>query len=128
MTKLDGYSVFWVQIDTYSRQFDTILPFVELFDSNSMTKALIFMEELRKRDNVQFVTMACQNSNSVGKPGVDTVADGKTPDGVPYTWVKRRPPDTPKFTTGHCVNLAQPGGCKLHNLQCGYPECDRKPA
>ena len=31
------------------------------------------------------------------------------------------------FTTGHCKNNAQPGGCQLHNLQCGYPDCDRRP-
>lgn len=32
----------------------------------------------------------------------------------------------PAFTTGHCKEKAKPGGCQLHNLQCGYPECDRK--
>lgn len=30
--------------------------------------------------------------------------------------------------TGHCKEKAKPGGCRLHNLQCGYPVCDRKPA
>jgi len=34
----------------------------------------------------------------------------------------------PQFTTGHCENKAQPGGCQLHNLHCGYPNCDRRPA
>lgn len=29
------------------------------------------------------------------------------------------------YTTGHCKNHAQQGGCQLHNLQCGYPSCDR---
>lgn len=32
------------------------------------------------------------------------------------------------YTTGHCENHKKPGGCPLHNLQCGYPQCDRKPA
>ncbi len=32
------------------------------------------------------------------------------------------------FTTGHCKEKAKVGGCQLHNLHCGYPECDRKPA
>jgi len=32
------------------------------------------------------------------------------------------------FTTGHCKEEAKVGGCQLHNLHCGYPECDRKPA
>ena len=30
-------------------------------------------------------------------------------------------------TTGHCENHKQKGGCQLHNLQCGWPDCDRKP-
>lgn len=30
------------------------------------------------------------------------------------------------YTTGHCKEKAQPGGCQLHNLHCGYPDCDRK--
>lgn len=34
--------------------------------------------------------------------------------------------EEPKYTTGHCKEHAKPGGCQLHNLQCGYPECDRK--
>ena len=34
--------------------------------------------------------------------------------------------DAPKYTTGHCDNRKKPGGCQLHNLQCGYPKCDRK--
>ena len=32
-----------------------------------------------------------------------------------------------EYTTGHCQNHKQPGGCQLHNVQCGYPNCDRKP-
>lgn len=31
-----------------------------------------------------------------------------------------------KYTTGHCPNHNQPGGCQLHNLQCGWPNCDRR--
>ena len=31
------------------------------------------------------------------------------------------------YTTGHCENHKQKGGCQLHNLQCGWPDCDRKP-
>lgn len=32
----------------------------------------------------------------------------------------------PGFTTGHCQHKNRPGGCQLHNLQCGWPNCDRK--
>ena len=35
-----------------------------------------------------FVTMVSENPDSVGRPGVDSVVDGKTPDGVAYTWNK----------------------------------------
>jgi|GEM_PF-3156032 len=36
--------------------------------------------------------------------------------------------DAPKYTTGHCENHKKPGGCPMHNLQCGYPQCDRRQA
>lgn len=32
----------------------------------------------------------------------------------------------PAFTTGHCKEKAKEGGCQLHNIQCGFPACDRK--
>ena len=38
------------------------------------------------------------------------------------------PQEPPAFTTGHCKEHNQPGGCQLHNVQCGYPACDRKAA
>ena len=31
------------------------------------------------------------------------------------------------YTTGHCEHHKQKNGCQLHNLQCGWPDCDRKP-
>lgn len=33
---------------------------------------------------------------------------------------------SPILTMGQCKEKTQPGGCQLHNLQCGYPACDRK--
>ena len=30
-------------------------------------------------------------------------------------------------TNGYCANRKAPGGCQLHNLQCGYPQCDQQP-
>lgn len=32
-----------------------------------------------------------------------------------------------RYTSGHCQNNNQPGGCQLHNLQCQWPDCDRQP-
>lgn len=31
---------------------------------------------------------------------------------------------SPILAIGQCKEKAQPGGCQLHNLQCGYPACD----
>jgi hypothetical protein len=42
-----------------------------------------------KRDaGYRFVTMASESSQNVGKQGVDTIVDGKTPDGHDYDWSK----------------------------------------
>jgi Lar family restriction alleviation protein len=34
----------------------------------------------------------------------------------------------PKAEGGHCPEKRKPGGCSLHNLQCGYPKCDQPPS
>lgn len=54
-----------------------------------MTEALKHSQWLRN-ENFRFVTMASENSDQVGKMGVDAVVDGKLPDGTDYTWKKRR--------------------------------------
>lgn len=38
----------------------------------------------------------------------------------------RRPPPEAQYTYGHCPERSKPGGCQRHNLQCGYPNCDRR--
>ena len=38
----------------------------------------------------EFVTITNGEMEFVGKFGVDTIKDGKCPDGVDYTWMKRR--------------------------------------
>jgi hypothetical protein len=55
----------------------------------TLGEALKFVEELRKdavANEFTFITMVGENQNQVGKAGVDSVVDGKTPDGVDYTW------------------------------------------
>ena len=63
----------------------------------NMSIALKVAEDLRRRrregENITHITMVSEDANMVGQQGVDTVANGKTPDGIPYTWVKRRPAD-----------------------------------
>jgi hypothetical protein len=74
------YQVFWMELGE-ARSVG--------FDSDSLTPALAFAEALRRRqragDPVAFVTLAAENPDHVGHPGVaDPAAD--------YAWVKRRPP------------------------------------
>lgn len=57
------------------------------FSDTDMKEALVAMQDLRTQ-NFSFVTMVSENPNSIGKPGVDSVKDGLTPDGIPYTWNK----------------------------------------
>ena len=38
----------------------------------------------------EFVTIQVNGMDFVGKFGADSVVDGKCPDGVDYTWKKRR--------------------------------------
>ena len=52
-----------------------------------LASALELVKE--KRDaGYAFVTMVAEDPNQVGKPGVDAVVDGKTPDGHAYDWSK----------------------------------------
>ena len=53
----------------------------------TLSEALQYTEGFRKL-GMTFVTMVSENPNSVGKPGVDEVKDGKCPDGVAYSWNK----------------------------------------
>ena len=56
-------------------------------ESADLVQALQITKE--KRDaGCTFVTMASENPQHVGRPGVDTVIDGKTPDGQDYDWSK----------------------------------------
>ena len=58
-------------------------------DFESLTESLEHSKYLRDTGRT-FVTMVSENPDSVGKPGVDSVVDGKLPDGEDYTWMKRR--------------------------------------
>ena len=85
MEQLNGFMVFWIDIEDIGSH-------CEFFDSteyaDAMGEAMRLMTQLRKEPQNQFVTMVSQNPNSVGKPGVDSIENGKTPDGHAYTWSK----------------------------------------
>lgn len=53
-----------------------------------LDEALRVTEMLRKHKEYSFITMVSENPNQVGKLGVDSVVDGKTPDGEVYDWSK----------------------------------------
>lgn len=76
-----GFMVYWTDANGN--------PGARLFDELIISDALKFSETQRKA-GMQFVTMTSELSNSVGKPGVDSVENGKTPDGQTYSWMKRR--------------------------------------
>jgi hypothetical protein len=75
------FKVYWTDEDDVAHGH----PYADL------SAVLIVTKNLRDA-GMRFVTMVSEDPNCVGKMGVDTVADGKTPDGVPYSWVKRRNP------------------------------------
>lgn len=56
-------------------------------NESSLTQALALVKEKRSA-GYSFVTMVAEDPNHVGKPGVDAVVDGKTPDGQAYEWSK----------------------------------------
>jgi hypothetical protein len=57
--------------------------------TSTLTGALRICEEKRKA-GYTFVTMVSEDPNSIGRPGVDSVEDGRLPSGEDYTWRKRR--------------------------------------
>lgn len=56
-------------------------------DETQLTRALEIVNEKRTAGHT-FVTMVAEDPQHVGKPGVDAVVDGKTPDGHDYEWSK----------------------------------------
>lgn len=76
------YMVYWTEVEELLQK-----PAQALFPANDLRAALQFMEELRQRQHagepVNFIVMASENPNSVGRPGaVDPAPD--------YKWMKRR--------------------------------------
>ena len=59
---------------------------------SDMGAAMTYMETLRRASAggtpYSAITMCSEMSNHIGKVGVDSVIDGKTPDGIEYDWNK----------------------------------------
>lgn len=62
-------------------------PGAEYFGSKELTKVLASAEAHRKLGH-SHVCISAELNEHVGGFGVDTIADGKTPDGATYDWTK----------------------------------------
>ena len=58
-------------------------------DENELTIALAVVNKCRV-DGMIFVTLVSENPNSIGLPGAEVIVNGKLPNGLDYTWKKRR--------------------------------------
>ncbi len=64
-------------------------PHFQAFGDGELSKALALTAELnRQAPAVSHVTSCGQPIDLVGKLGVDSIVDGKTPDGHNYDWSK----------------------------------------
>ena len=73
------YVVYWMGLDED--------PYMKKY--SELTEALRASKELRDMGR-RFVTMVSEDPNCVGKAGVDSIENGKTPDGHAYDWKMRR--------------------------------------
>lgn len=74
------FMVFWIEPNAVDGAYETRSA---EFNSDQMVEALGYMEGLRNRVGVRFITMASENPNSVGKSGVAAAS-------ADYSWTKRR--------------------------------------
>ena len=73
------YKVYWTSSDGQACSEDYL----------EMIEALTEANRLRTIGRA-YVAMVGDNPNQVGKMGVDSVVDGKLPNGEDYTWKMRR--------------------------------------
>ena len=71
------FKIYWTDADAQACSEDEVL----------LTKALDIVKA-RRDAGYSFVTMVAEDTSHVGKPGVDAVVGGKTPDGQDYEWSK----------------------------------------
>jgi len=59
------------------------------YNEDTLESALAIVSSLRNQSRYSFVAMVGENPDQVGKMGVDSVQDGKLPNGEAYTWKMR---------------------------------------
>jgi hypothetical protein len=85
-----SYVVFWIEASKSEIFPSMSQPMCRQFDADKMTEALAFTQEKRGDPCASHVTLSSENPDSVGRPGVHAVEDGRLPDGSAYGWKKRR--------------------------------------
>ena len=70
-------------LKTEQRMFNVICKEVELESFITLNEAMAFAKTVGA-----FVTIKSDNFEVVGRFGVDSVVDGKCPDGIAYDWNK----------------------------------------
>ena len=76
-----------MSIILYFHEPASLTPGAEYFGSKDLTKVLASAEAHRKAGHIH-VCISSELDEHVGGFGVNTVADGKTPDGEIYDWSK----------------------------------------
>lgn len=69
-----------------------------VFPDTKLSEALSFCQQLRDERCIN-VVLSSEPSNMVGGFGVDSVENGKTPDGQDYEWSKQHRGGPPMETT-----------------------------
>ena len=77
---VDGVS-FWC----YNRQMIEVKSKTKTKEFETLTLAMLWAKE-----SGEFVTITVNGMEIVGRFGADSIVNGKCPDGVDYTWKKRR--------------------------------------
>jgi len=73
------YKIYWTRADGQACSKD----YIEMMEALTQTNHL-------RSIGLTYVTMVSENPNNVGKMGVDSITDGKLPNGEDYLWKKRR--------------------------------------
>ena len=75
------FTVYWTSGDGLPHSSSTL-------DMDSALQHMKLLRQYATEHNYSAIVMASENADRVGEDGVDEVKDGKTPDGVDYTWNK----------------------------------------
>lgn len=81
-------AVYWLEEELDGNLEPAMVPRVKMFNEDELLTVLKFAETLRDTGALH-VSISTQLSDNVGKPGVNSVQDGKTPDGHDYEWSKQ---------------------------------------